>query len=66
MPIALWEWLVLALGLVLVAEGVLYALFPDFMRKLLALALIEPVERLRLGAVAAAAVGVGLVWLVLG
>ena len=53
-----------ALGLVLVIEGVLYALFPDVMKRAAARALLVPPQRLRLAGLAAACVGVALVWAV--
>lgn len=58
--------LLTALGLVLVIEGVLYALAPDAMRRLAARAALLPSEALRTGGVAAAVAGVGLVWLLRG
>ncbi len=56
----------LALGLVLAVEGALYALFPEGMRRALAMALALPPDQLRLAGVAAALLGVGIVWLVRG
>ena len=53
-----------ALGLVLVIEGVLYALFPEVMKRAAARALLVPPQRLRLAGLAAACVGVALVWAV--
>jgi uncharacterized protein YjeT (DUF2065 family) len=55
-----------ALALVLVIEGLLYALFPTAMRQALALALAMPVDRLRTVGLIAAATGVGIVWLLRG
>ncbi|MGQ9368461.1 DUF2065 domain-containing protein [Azospirillum sp. A39] len=55
-----------ALALVLVVEGVLYALFPGPMRRLIAEALTLPEGRLRMAGLLAAVVGVGLVWMVRG
>lgn len=47
-------YILTALSLILVIEGLLYALFPDFMRRIMATALMLPVPRLRLfGAVMA-------------
>ena len=51
-----------AFALLLVIEGVLYALFPQTMRRALAVVLTMPEHNLRLGAEAAVAVGVVLVW----
>ncbi len=56
--------LLTALGLVLVLEGVLWALFPDGMKKAAALALALDSRQLRLMGLAAAVLGVLLVWLV--
>jgi len=53
-----------ALGLVLVIEGVLYALFPEGMKRAAARALLVPPQALRLAGLAAACVGVAVVWLV--
>jgi len=55
-----------AFALVLVLEGIAYALFPDFMRRMLALALMTPVGQLRIAGLVAATCGVGLVWLLRG
>ena len=52
-----------ALGLVLVIEGVLYALFPAGMRRMVADLLARPAETLRVGGLLAAALGLTLVWL---
>jgi uncharacterized protein len=56
----------LALGLVLALEGSLYALFPQGMRRAIAMALALPSEQLRWTGVFAALVGVAVVWLVRG
>ena len=53
-----------ALGLVLVIEGVLYALFPEGMKRAAARALLIPPQTLRLAGLAAACFGVALVWAV--
>ena len=53
-----------ALALVLVIEGVLYALFPESMKRIVAQMLAVPVPMLRAVGLAAACIGVGLVWLV--
>jgi uncharacterized protein YjeT (DUF2065 family) len=54
----------LALALVLVIEGLLYALFPKLMHKLMTYSLSHPPSALRWAGLAAAAVGVGMVWVV--
>ena len=56
----------LALGLVLALEGALYALFPQVMRRALAMAVALPPDQLRIAGVIAALLGVGIVWLVRG
>ena len=53
-----------ALALVLVIEGLLYALFPGAMHKLMTLALSQPTGVMRWAGLAAAAAGVALVWVV--
>jgi uncharacterized protein YjeT (DUF2065 family) len=53
-----------ALALVLVIEGVLYALFPEAMKKMVAQMLVVPAPMLRAAGLAAACLGVGVVWLV--
>jgi uncharacterized protein len=55
--------LVTALALVLVLEGLLWALSPAAMKRAAALALTLANEHLRVGGVLAAALGVGLLWL---
>lgn len=57
---------VVAIGLVLVIEGVLYALFPSAMQRMLADVLTRPPQLLRTGGLIAACVGVGIVWLARG
>jgi uncharacterized protein len=52
-----------ALALVLVIEGALYALFPEGMKRAAARALLVPPQAMRLAGLAAACVGVALVWL---
>jgi uncharacterized protein len=53
-----------ALALVLVIEGVLYALFPQGMKRAAARALAVPPQALRVAGLAAVCLGVALVWLV--
>ncbi len=55
-----------ALGLVLVLEGVLYALFPEFMKRMAAQAQVIPGDTLRTVGVIAAGIGVALVWMARG
>lgn len=49
--------LITALGLVLVIEGLLYAVFPDGVRRMMAIALTQPVGRLRAFGLLAAIIG---------
>jgi uncharacterized protein len=56
--------LLTALGLVLVIEGLLYALVPGHLKHLVSAIAGTSEDRLRFGGVMAVAVGVGLVWLV--
>lgn len=53
-----------ALGFVLVIEGVLYAAAPTGMKRMMAAAQAIPEGTLRAGGLAAAVLGVGIVWLV--
>jgi len=58
--------LLAAFGLVLVIEGALYALFPDFMRRAMAMMLSMEEMQIRISAVVSAVLGLLLVWLALG
>ena len=51
------------LALVLVIEGVLYALFPEGMKRAAARAMAVPPQVLRLAGLLAACAGVVIVWL---
>jgi hypothetical protein len=51
-----------AIGLVLVIEGVVYALVPEAARRALAVVMQQPVGALRLGGLVAIAAGFGIVW----
>lgn len=55
-----------ALGLVLVLEGVLYAAFPAGMKQAIAQALHVPDTTLRTLGLGAATAGIALVWLIRG
>jgi len=55
-----------ALGLMLVMEGAAYALFPTRMREALSQILSAPEGIIRALGLAAAILGVGLVWLIRG
>jgi len=58
--------LVTALGLVLVLEGVLYALVPGGMKAIMRSAMETPDQTLRLTGLIAAVIGVFLVWIIRG
>lgn len=58
--------LITALGLAIAIEGVLYALFPDGMRKMMTFALAQPPSTIRATGLGAAVLGVVIVWLVRG
>jgi len=55
-----------AIGLVLVIEGLIWALFPNLFRKLAILASDTPEGQLRTSGVMALAIGVFIVWLARG
>ena len=54
--------LLTALALILVIEGIVYALVPDGMKRLAAQATKVPAQSLRAGGLIAAILGVVLVW----
>jgi uncharacterized protein len=58
--------LLIALALVLVIEGTLYALFPDAMKRMMVSVAEQPGAALRSAGLAAATIGVGIVWLLRG
>jgi uncharacterized protein len=58
--------LLMGFGLVLVIEGLLWAVAPRLGFRLLRAAVETPEDKLRLGGAAAVAIGVLLVWLVRG
>ncbi len=53
----------IALGLVLVIEGLCYALFPEAMRKTVAEIMKLPPEKLRMIGLGALFLGVAIVWI---
>lgn len=57
-------YILTAFALVFVIEGLLYALFPDAIKKLMAMAITMPVSQLRMTGVVMAATGFGFVWLI--
>ncbi|CTQ53013.1 hypothetical protein LP7551_01533 [Roseibium album] len=58
--------LITALGLVLVFEGVLYALVPGGMKNVMRSAIETPDQTLRTAGLVAAAIGLFLVWIIRG
>lgn len=58
--------LVVALGLVLVIEGLVYAAFPSGMKQAIAQALLLPEGVLRMAGLIAASIGLLIVWFVRG
>ena len=56
--------LIVAIALILVLEGGLYALFPDGMRKMVLHIERVPASSLRSAGLLAATLGVGIIWLV--
>lgn len=57
---------IVAIGLAIAIEGVLYALFPDAMKRMMIRVLEQPAQNIRIAGLAAGVVGVGIVWLVRG
>lgn len=55
-----------AIGLAVAIEGILYALFPDGMKKMMVQILSMPSSSVRTAGITAAMIGVALVWLVRG
>ncbi|PLW75485.1 DUF2065 domain-containing protein [Cohaesibacter celericrescens] len=53
-----------AVGLVLVIEGLLYALLPESMKRMMIEVATIPGSNLRVGGLLAMAIGVGIVWMV--
>ena len=58
--------LLAALGLAIAIEGVIYAAFPDAMKKFMVQVLAQPANHLRRAGLIAAFAGVFVVWLVRG
>lgn len=58
--------IVAAIGLVLVLEGALYALFPEFMKRMAQQVIQTPGDTLRVAGVVSAALGVAVIWLLRG
>ncbi len=58
--------LITALGLILVIEGLIYAIWPDGMKRIVATLLALPAHRLRGAGLLAAAIGVAVLWVLYG
>lgn len=58
--------LLTALALVLVIEGLMYALFPDQLKRMMVTILSVPASTLRVAGLSAAVIGLGIVWLLRG
>lgn len=58
--------LVVAIGLVLVIEGILYAAFTDQLKAMMTQILTMPTATIRTSGLVVAVVGVAIVWLVRG
>ena len=56
--------LIAALGLALAVEGILFAAFPDGMRRAMFEAAHSPSDRMRLVGILSAIVGIGIIWAV--
>ncbi|RED54207.1 DUF2065 domain-containing protein [Aestuariispira insulae] len=58
--------LITAVGLVLVLEGAIYALFPDGMKRMMSQMSYVPPDVLRRAGLVAAVIGAAIVWFVRG
>jgi len=58
--------LIVALGLAMVIEGVVYAAFPEGMKKMLVQVMEQPAGMLRTFGLVLAVVGLGIVWVARG
>lgn len=56
--------LLVGLGLAMVIEGILYALFPEGMKRAMALVMTQPASSLRTGGFVLIVIGFGLTWLI--
>lgn len=56
-------YILTALALVFVIEGLMYALFPDFVRKMMAMAVMMDVRKLRFFGLIMASLGLLTIWL---
>ncbi len=58
--------LIAALGLALAVEGILFAAFPDAVKRAMQDAAQTPTERMRIVGIGSAVIGVVIVWVVRG
>ena len=58
--------LLTALALAVALEGIAYALFPEGMKRMMRIAIEQPVVNLRAAGLTAAVLAVGVVWLIRG
>ncbi len=63
-PVHWLSYVAIGFALVLVAEGLIYALFPQGMKTMLVRMLEVPASTLRSGGLVAIIAGLGLLWLV--
>lgn len=59
-------FLAVGLGFCLIIEGLAYALFPRQLRTLWEIVGSQPPETIRISGIVALAIGVGIVWAVMG
>ena len=55
-----------ALGLAIAIEGIVYALFPEAMKRMMAMVMVQPTGSIRGAGIGAAMAGVIILWLVQG
>ena len=55
-----------ALALAVALEGIAYAIFPDGMKRIMAITLEQPSTNLRVAGVSVATLAIGIMWLIRG
>lgn len=55
-----------AIGLALAIEGILYAVFPDAMKRMLEQVMAQPIQTLRMVGLITATFGVSIIWMIRG
>lgn len=58
--------LIVAIGLAVIFEGSLYALFPNFMRRMMIMALATPIAQIRTTGLVVAMIGLIIIWMARG